>query len=78
MLEIQKALLIAGFFICNRRFPIGNLKITDWVKSKISHRKIEKPPGYGLNKGNQTGSNSLNPGKSEKPRSRMIWQKLFR
>ncbi|EFH22627.1 hypothetical protein NEIPOLOT_01582 [Neisseria polysaccharea ATCC 43768] len=36
MLEIQKTLLIAGFFICNRRFPIGNLKITDWAKIKNS------------------------------------------
>lgn len=36
MLEIQKTLLIAGFFICNRRFSIGNLKITDWVKIKNS------------------------------------------
>ncbi|AHW74715.1 hypothetical protein F528_2329 [Neisseria meningitidis 992008] len=36
MLEIQKTLLIAGFFICSRRFPIGNLKITDWAKIKNS------------------------------------------
>ncbi|HFC2921599.1 TPA: hypothetical protein AABK61_01620 [Neisseria gonorrhoeae] len=36
ILEIQKTLIIAGFFICNRRFPIGNLKITDWAKIKNS------------------------------------------
>jgi len=36
MLEIQKTLLIAGFFIFSRRFPIGNLKITDWAKIKNS------------------------------------------
>ncbi len=36
MLEIQKTLLIAGFFICSRRFPIGNLKITDWTEIKNS------------------------------------------
>lgn len=78
MLEIQKTLLIAGFLFVADGFPLAIYRLQIGQKSKTVHEKIEKPPEYGLNKGNQTGSNSLNPGKSAKPRSRMIWQKLFR